>query len=40
MSLFDIVEFYGLTGAVLLAFGGLCWGLERRGRRRFNAERR
>jgi hypothetical protein len=40
MSLFEIVEFYGLIGVVLLSFGGVCWGLERRGRRRFSAERR
>lgn len=40
MSLLDIIEFYFLTGTVLLAFGALCWVLERRGRRRFSAERR
>jgi hypothetical protein len=40
VSLIDIIEVCGLTGAALLAFGGMCWGLERRGRRRFSAERR
>lgn len=40
MSLFDIIEVYALAGLVVLAFGGMCWGLERRGRRRFSAERR
>ena len=40
MTLLDIIEVYALTGAVLLTFGGMCWGLERRGRRRYHAERR
>lgn len=39
MSLIDIIEFYGLTCAVLLAFVGMCWVLERRGRRRYHADR-